>query len=189
MNCRHSAAPALGALLMTLLAHQPALAQAGAVQAPPGAAPQATWFDAPQRPGERVEVLTIDGNWHTARLRLVTSEGIFFEGDRPPIRRGQVWQVYAGGKPSWGWRGFWIGLASGLALGAAIRADQGDCSDPTSVCAREGNFGWGAVASVGLVLGGGGAIIGRLAKGPGRDPALVYAGPTVVTPPARAPDR
>ena len=189
MHDRHSAARAAGALLLTLLSHQSAQAQAGGAPVPPAAAPQGAWFDMPQRPGARVEVLTIDGNWHKARLRLVTSEGIFFEGDRPPIRREQVWQVYAGGKPSWGWRGFWIGLASGLALGAAIRADQGDCSDPTSVCAREGDFGWGAVAGVGLVVGGIGAIAGRLAKGPGRDAALVYAGPTVVKSPAGAPDR
>jgi len=189
MNCTYTALLTTGALLVTLLSCQSVQAQAGPSQAPPAEARQGTWFDVPQRPGERVEVLTIDGNWHKARLRLLTSEGIVFGGNRPPISRDQVWLVYAGGKPSWGWRGFWIGLASGLALGAALRADQGDCSNPTSACAREGDFGRGEIAGLGLAFGGIGAIVGRLARGPGREPALVYTGPTVVKPPARAPGR
>jgi hypothetical protein len=164
-------------------------AHAQATQAQPAAPEQPTWFAVPQPPGQKVEVLTIDGNWHKARLRLVTGDAIILGSDRPPIRREQVWQVWAGGKPSWGWRGFWIGLGVGLAAGLAAYHDQGDCADPTSVCAREGEFGPGAVVFGGLVFGAGGAILGRLIGGPSRPPALVYAGPTVLNPPARAPGR
>ena len=138
---------------------------------------------------QKIEVLTIDGSWHKSRLRLVTSDAIVLDSDQPPVRREQVWQVWAGGKPSWGWRGFWIGLAAGLAVGIAAYSDQGDCADPASVCAREGEFGAGAIVAGSLVFGAGGAIIGRLIGGPSHEPALAYAGPTVFNPPPRAADK
>ena len=167
----------------------PVHAQAEQAQARPAAPEQAGWFDVPQRARQRVEVLTIDGDWHKGRLRLVTSDAIVLDSDQPPIRREQVWQVWAGSKPSWGWRGFLIGLAAGLAAGIAAYNDQGDCADPASVCAREGEFGAGGIVAGSLVFGAGGAILGRLIGGPSREPSLAYTGPTVLNPPPRASDK
>ena len=148
---------------------------------------QAGWFDVPQTPRQKIEVLTIDGNWHKARLRLATNEAIIFDS-RPPIRRDDVWQVWAGGKPSWAKRGFWMGLAIGLAIGIGAYAEQGDCADPTSVCAREGEFGAGAMVASGLVIGAAGAILGRLIGGPARQPELAYMGPTRLKQATRTPE-
>ena len=44
----------------------PVHAQTERVQARPAAPEQPGWFDAPQRPRQKVEVLTIDGDWHKA---------------------------------------------------------------------------------------------------------------------------
>ena len=155
-----------------------ARAQVVSQQATPAAATeQPGWFDVPQTPRQKIDVLTIDGNWHKGRLRLATSEAIIFDSG-PPIRRDDVWQVWADGKPSWAKRGFGMGLAIGLAIGIAAYAGQGDCADPTSVCAREGEFGAGAMVAGGLVIGAAGAILGRLIGGPARQPGLAYMGPT-----------
>ena len=179
----------IGAAVWLALPVQPAHAQGEQPQAKPAAVTeQAVWFVVPQAPRQKLEVLTIDGNWHKGRLRLVADEAIIFDSGRPPIPRDQVWQVWAGGRPSWGARGFWMGLAFGVVAGIAVYVDQGDCADPTSACARDGKFGPGAIAAGGLVFGAGGAILGRLIGGPGREPTLAYAGPTRLTQPARAPD-
>ena len=71
-----------------------------------------------------------------------------------------------------------MGLAIGLAIGIGAYSEQGDCADPASVCAREGEFGAGAVVASGLVIGAAGAILGRLIGGPAREPELAYTGPT-----------
>jgi hypothetical protein len=179
------------AVLLLTLPVQPARAQGGPPPKPDSARSQAEWFDVPQPPRQNVEVLTIDGNWHKGRLRLLTGDAIIFESERPPIRRDDVWQVWAGGKPSWAKRGFWIGFATCAVGSIATYATQGDCADPTSACARDGYFSKGDTVGLavvgGAIVGGLGALLGRLIGGPGRDPALAYTGPTR-RPSSRTPD-
>jgi hypothetical protein len=140
---------------------------------------------------ERLEVLTIDGNWHRGRLRLATAEGLALDREASLISRDHVWQVWSAGKPSWTKRGFWAGLAAGIALPVILYASQGNCADPTSACWRDGYFSAGDAAVGAVILGPAfgalGAVLGRWIGGSGRDPRLLYSGATHRDPPPRMP--
>ena len=173
---------------LLLLALAPALALAQASATPPS-----PWLELARetRPGQTLAILTTDGTWHEGRLAGFSEAGVDLDvgNTRVQLMQERVWEVWTSSKRSRhrGVKpGFFWGVGVGVALGTAAYFAQGDCSDPTSVCAEEGKFTGGDVALTGLVSGGIGALIGLAVGGSVEEPRRLYIAPARGAPPAAA---
>jgi hypothetical protein len=137
-------------------------------------------------PGAAVDVVQADRQIVAGRVVSASSSGVVVQtadGVRryPATEVAEIWKVERHSL----WKPVLIGSGVGALLAVALQAGQGDCRDPTSLCATDGPVTAGDYAQA-VALGAGiGAAISLI----GRRRALVYSVDTIAVESVAALDR
>jgi hypothetical protein len=126
----------------------------------------------PLSPGAAIDVVQADRQIVPGRVVSASSAGVVVEtpdGVRrfPATEVAEIWKLERRSP----WKPVLIGSAVGALLAAAAQAGQGDCHDPTSLCATDGPVTGGDYVAAAAFGAGVGAAISLI----GRRRALIYS--------------